>query len=134
MRGIESQGDLEKKIQESITRQERVIYHNAVNEHDTLFGGLALKWMDEVAYLSAAKFARTKLLTVSAGPIKFLTTVPYKSFIAIEAKVTHAGNVKLKIGVTLSIIERSTLHQTKAIEGEFIFAAVDDNLKPVRLR
>ncbi len=125
--------ELTKRIEQSITRQERVIFKNSVNEHDTLFGGLALKWMDEVAYISASRFAQKMLLTVSAGPINFKLPVPYASFITVEGKVSNVGMVKLTINVKVYIEDKQSGNRTEAIDGDFIFVVVDRNLKPLRL-
>ncbi|MCF8372917.1 MAG: acyl-CoA thioesterase [Bacteroidales bacterium] len=125
--------NIEEKIQQSVARQDRVVFKNSLNEHNTLFGGLALKWMDEVAYLSAHRFARKDILTLTAGPIKFRKPIPYKSFIIIEGKVSNVGRVKLTISVKVYIEDKETGARAEAIEGDFVFVAVDENLKPVRL-
>ncbi len=125
--------NIENRIEQSHAKQERVVFMNSVNEHETLFGGLALKWMDEVAYLSASKFAKKDLFTSSVGPVKFLKTVPYGSFISIEAKVLSAGSVKLSIKVNIYIADKQSDTKIKAVEGVFVFVAVDKNFKPVRL-
>ena len=93
----------------------------------------ALKWMDEVAYMSAHRFARKDILTISAGPIKFKKAIPYKSFIVIEGKVANAGRVKLTISVKVYIEDKVSSIRVEAISGDFVFVAVDENLKPVRL-
>lgn len=123
----------EDKVQQSFSRQDRVVFKNSVNEHNTLFGGLALKYMDEVAYLSAHRFAGKDVLTLSAGPVKFKKPIPYKSFICIEGRVVNAGRVKLTINVKVYIENKETGIRTEAIDGDFVFVAVDKNLKPVRL-
>ena len=125
--------DIQEKVEKSLVRQERVVFLNSVNEHNTLFGGLALKWMDEVAYLSASRFARKELLTLTAGPVKFKKPIHYKSFIIVEGKVSKVGRVKLNISVKIYVEDKETGERTEAIEGEFVFVAVDDNLKPIRL-
>jgi len=125
--------NIENRIDNSLTKQERVVFRSSLNEHETMFGGLAMKWMDEVAYLSAAKFANKKLLTTSAGPVKFSVAIPYGSFISIEAKVSKVGSVKLSIEAIIYIVDKQTNAKTKAVEGVFVFVAVDKNLKPIRL-
>ena len=126
--------DIQERIEQSIARQERVVFKNLLNEHDVLFGGFAMQWMDEVAYLSAAKFLGKDVLTVSAGPIRFLKPIPFRSFIATEAKVCDVGKVKLKVQVDIWMCDKQTGTKTKAMESEFVFVAIDQNLKPTRLR
>ncbi len=47
-------------IKKSETRQFKVIFPSTLNDHDTLFGGTAMQWMDEVAYITATRFTRKK--------------------------------------------------------------------------
>jgi len=41
---------IEQKIQAAETRIFKVVFPNTTNHYDTLFGGLAMYLMDEVAY------------------------------------------------------------------------------------
>ena len=43
---------MEERIIQSETRQFKAIFPNTLNANETLFGGQAMKWMDEVAYIT----------------------------------------------------------------------------------
>jgi acyl-CoA hydrolase len=53
---------MEEKIMKAVTRQFRVISPYSLNDHDSLLGGNALKWMSEVAYITATRFTRIKMV------------------------------------------------------------------------
>ena len=53
--------ELDKHIENSITRQFKAIFPNTLNANETLFGGEAMKWMDEVAYITATRFTRQRM-------------------------------------------------------------------------
>jgi len=122
----------EQKIKAE-TRQVKVVFKNLINDHNTLFGGIALQWMDEVAYITATRFCRKKVVTVSTGKIDFKNPIPYGTIAELIGSVEKAGSVKLEINVKIFIEEKYTDTRTLAVEGNFIFAAVDDNNLPVKL-
>jgi len=115
------------------TRQVKVVFKNLINDHNTLFGGIALQWMDEVAYITATRFCRKKVVTVSTGKIDFKNPIPYGTIAELIGSVEKAGSVKLEINVKIFIEEKYTDTRTLAVEGNFIFAAVDDKNLPVKL-
>ncbi len=52
---------MEDRITASITRQFKAVFPCMLNDNKTVFGGEVLKWMDEVAYITATRFAREKM-------------------------------------------------------------------------
>ncbi len=122
----------EQKIKAE-TRQVKVVFKNLINDHNTLFGGIALQWMDEVAYITATRFCRKKVVTVSTGKIDFKKPIPYGTIAELIGSVEKAGTVKLEINVKIFIEEKYSDNRELAVEGNFIFAAVDDNNLPVKL-
>jgi acyl-CoA hydrolase len=125
--------DIQKQKIKAETRQVKVVFKNLINDHNTLFGGIALQWMDEVAYITATRFCRKKVVTVSTGKINFKKPIPYGTIVELIGTVKKAGMVKLEINVKIFIEEKYSDSRMLAVEGNFIFAAVDDNNLPVKL-
>lgn len=125
--------NIEELKEKSETRQVKVVFKNLVNDHNTLFGGIALQWMDEVAYIAATRFCRKKLVTISTGKIDFKKPIPYGAIVEIIGRVANAGAVKLEINVQIFTEEKYIEKREKAVEGNFFFAAVDENNQPIRL-
>jgi acyl-CoA hydrolase len=125
--------DIQKQKIKAETRQVKVVFKNLINDHNTLFGGIALQWMDEVAYITATRFCRKKVVTVSTGKINFKKPIPYGTIVELIGTVEKAGMVKLEINVKIFIEEKYSDSRMLAVEGNFIFAAVDDNNLPVKL-
>jgi len=115
------------------TTQFKKVFKNSVNDHNTLFGGEAMKWMDEVAYITAIRFCNEKLVTISTGKIQFLHPIPIGSIIQIIGKVVKVGNVKIEINVEIYKEDTSSSVLQKSVEGNFFFAAIDENAHPKRL-
>lgn len=120
---------LEEKIQASETRIFKAVFPNTTNHYDTLFGGSAMHLMDEVAFITATRFSRQKMVTVSSDRIDFKKPIPAGTIIELVGKVTYIGTTSLKVRVEIYIEQMYTEGREKAVTGEFTFVAIDDNKK-----
>ena len=77
--------------QQSETRQVKIIFKDSINDQSTLFGGTALKWMDEVAYITATRFCRKRVVTISVDKINFKKPIPHGSIIELVGNVGIIG-------------------------------------------
>ena len=125
--------NIQERIRITETRQFKMIFHNAVNDHDTLFGGTAMQWMDEVAYITATRFTRMNMVTVCCGKIEFLKPIKYGSFAEIIGRVIKAGKAKIEIEVEIFTEDMSSDNRKKAVEASFTFAAIDNDHNPIRI-
>jgi acyl-CoA hydrolase len=124
---------MEELIHLSETRQFKAIFPNTLNANETLFGGQAMQWMDEVAYITATRFTRQRMFTVNTEHIKFLKAVNINSIVEVVGRVEKANQVKLYIKVEIFVEEMYGQGRDKAIEGIFVFASLDENKKPRRI-
>ena len=114
----------------SETRVTKAVFPDSTNHHDTLFGGTALQWMDEISFISATRFSRQMLVTVSSDRIDFKHAVPSGSVVELVANVIEVGRTSLKVRVDVFV---ENLYQdgcTKAITGVFSFVAIGEDKKP----
>ncbi|MBO9701916.1 MAG: acyl-CoA thioesterase [Sporocytophaga sp.] len=125
--------DIEKRIKEAESRQFKAIFPNTVNHYDTLFGGAALAYMDEVAFITATRFSKQRLVTVSTNKIDFKRPIPAGTIIEIVGKIEHVGNTSIQVKVEIFVEEMYHEKREKAIEGLFTMVAVGEDKKPVRI-
>ncbi len=92
---------LEERIQAAESRIFKVVFPNTTNHYDTLFGGMAMYLMDEVAFITATRFARKKVVTVSSGKIDFKQPIPADTIIELVGKVMRIGNTSLDVEVEI---------------------------------
>jgi acyl-CoA hydrolase len=123
----------EEKINNSITRVFKAVFPNTTNHYDTLFGGTAMLYMDEVAFITATRYSRQKMVTVSSDKIDFKIPIPHGTIIELVGKVTYLGTTSLKVRVDIFIEKMHDDYREKAITGEFTFVAIDDNKKAVKI-
>ncbi|WP_215222762.1 acyl-CoA thioesterase [Echinicola shivajiensis] len=121
---------LELKIKKAETRIFKAVFPNTINHYDTLFGGTAMHLMDEVAFITATRFSRQKMVTVSSDKIDFTVPIPAGTIIELVGSIIHIGNTSLKIQVDIFIEQMYEESREKAISGTFTLVAIDENKKP----
>lgn len=89
--------------------------------------------MDEVAFITATRFSRQRMVTVSSSKIDFQKPIPAGTIIELIGRVTEVGNTSLKVSVQIYIEEMYSEKREQAIEGEFSFVAIDENRKPTKI-
>ncbi|MDP4271751.1 MAG: hotdog domain-containing protein [Bacteroidota bacterium] len=124
---------MKQRIESSETRQFKAIFPSTLNANETLFGGQAMQWTDEVAYITATRFTRQRMFTVNTENICFLKTISPGSFVEVVGRVEKAGPVKLTVQVEIYVEEMYGEKREKAVEGVFVFAALDDENRPRRI-
>jgi len=125
--------DLEQRIATAETRIFKTVFPNTTNHYDTLFGGTAMALMDEVAFITATRFTRKTMVTVSSDKIDFKKPIPAGTIIELVGKIEHIGNTSLKVLVEIYVEEMYSFVREKAITGTFTFVAVDKHKKPIRI-
>jgi len=123
----------EERIQQSETRIFKAVFPNTTNHYDTLFGGSAMQLMDEVAFITATRFSRQRMVTVSSDRIDFKRPIPAGTIIELCGRVTYLGNTSLKIRVDIFIEQMYSYQREKAVSGEFTFVAIDEEKNPVKI-
>ena len=125
--------NLEEQINQSETRVFKTIFPNSTNHYDTLFGGVAMAMMDEVAFIAATRFSRQLMVTVSSDKIDFKKPIPAGTIIELIGRVSHVGNTSLKVAVEIYVEQMHAEGRELSVHGEFTFVAIDQNKKPVRI-
>ncbi len=123
----------EERVQLSETHIFKAVFPNTTNHYDTLFGGTAMQLMDEVAFITATRFARLKMVTVSSDKIDFNVPIPSGTIIELVGKVIRMGNTSLDIKVDIYIELMNSDKRELAISGLFKFVAVGEDKNQLRL-
>ena len=123
----------DEKIKTSETHVFKVVFPNITNHHNTMFGGTVMEMMDEVAFMTATRFARKSFVTVSCDRIDFKKPIPADTLVELIGKVKYVGNSSLKVNVEVFVEEMYEEKREKAVSGDFTLVALDENKKPVRI-
>lgn len=123
----------EERINQSKTHIFKAVFPNTTNHYDTLFGGTAMHLMDEVAFITATRFSRQRMVTVSSDRIDFKKPIPGGTIIELIGRVAYIGNTSLKVHVDIYIEQMYSTEREKAVSGEFTFVAIDEHKRPVKI-
>ena len=123
----------EEKIQNSETKVFKVVFPNITNHHNTMFGGTVMEMMDEVAFMTATRFARKSFVTVSCDRIDFKKPIPADTLVELIGRVKYVGNSSLKVNVQVFVEQMYDEVRERAVSGDFTLVAIDADKKPVKI-
>ncbi len=118
------------RMAHAVTRVTKTVFPGRTNHHNTLFGGEALAWMDEAAFIAATRFCRKPLVTVSSDRVDFKEAIPAGTIIELVAKIEHVGRTSIRVQVDIFVENMYNDDQHKAISGTFTFVALGPDRKP----
>lgn len=124
---------IDERIANCKTSIFKAVFPNTTNHYDTLFGGTAMQLMDEVAFITATRFSRQTMVTVSTDKIDFNRPIPGGTIVELVGQVTHVGNTSLKVMVEIFVEQMYEDVRYLAVKGEFSFVALDENKKPIKV-
>jgi len=120
-----------ERIERSRTRITKLVFPQDTNPIGTLYGGTALQWMDEVAFLTATRFARCQIVTVSMDRVDFKVPIPQGAIVELIGEVTRVGTTSMTVRVQILLESTESGAQKLAIEGHLAMVAVDDSMDPI---
>ena len=112
------------------TKVFKTVFPGETNHYDTLFGGTALQWMDEVAFIAATRFTRERVVTVSSDKVNFKMPIPAGTIVELDAQVVKVGNTSLEVSVDVYREDMYEENRVLALHGNFIFVSLD-KVKPI---
>ncbi|MBN9293923.1 MAG: acyl-CoA thioesterase [Flavobacteriia bacterium] len=111
----------------------KAVFPGDTNHHNTMFGGNVMSMMDEVAFLTATRFSRKPIVTVSSNKINFTNPIPSGTIIKLEGKVIRVGRTSVDVQVDIWIESMYRDGQDHAIVGTFTLVAINENRKAVSI-
>jgi acyl-CoA hydrolase len=98
-----------------------------LNHHGYLFGGQLLKWVDEYAWLTAARdFPGHLLVTRAMESINFTTPVPSGSILRFDIRPEKQGVSSITYAVGVFSDEPGAREEKQVFSTRITFACVDD--------
>jgi acyl-CoA hydrolase len=117
-----------------LTQQFKVVFPKYLNSNGTFFGGEAMQWLDEVAFITATRYTRQRMITVKIGNIRFLKPILPNTILEIVGKIVKTGHVKLFIKVEVFSEDMYSQSRERMMEADFVFASCNDELIPIPLK
>jgi acyl-CoA hydrolase len=98
-----------------------------------MFGGKVMEMMDEVAFITATRFARKSFVTVSCDKIDFKRPIPADTLVELIGRVRYVGNSSVKVTVEIFMEEMYADTRDKVVSGDFTLVAIGKDKKPIRI-
>jgi acyl-CoA hydrolase len=115
------------------TRTVRLIFPSDTNHHGNLFGGVALAWMDQAAYMGAARWCRSESVTAHIDAIDFKRPVRAGTIVELIARLVKTGRTSMHIDVETWAEPLHSAERFLVCRGLFVMVAVDEAGKPVAI-
>jgi acyl-CoA hydrolase len=94
-------------------------------------GGTVLKFLDQVAYACASRYAGRYVVTLSVDQVMFLQPIHVGELVTFLASVNHTGTSSMEVGIKVvaeNIRSKGKRHVNSCF---FTMVAVDDDRRPV---
>ncbi len=111
----------------------KAVFPGTTNHYQTLFGGTTLQWMDEVAFITATRYGRSKFVTVSSDRIDFKEPIPAGHLVELIGEVVKVGRSSLVVEVTIYVEEMYSTQRKLAVSGHFTLVCVGEDRKPTAI-
>ena len=125
-------------MNELLARGQAVIAHRVfpsqINSSGTLFGGEALRWMDEAAGIAAGRCAQAAVVTAAMDRIEFHVPIANGALVETIAQVTSIGRSSMQVLVEVWAENLFSGERTRATSGHFVMVAVDETGRPTPVR
>ena len=109
------------------------VFANDLNNYNTLFGGVLMKRIDNVASLAARRHARVReCVTASIDSIDFLHPITQSESVCIEAFVSSTGNKSMEVFCKVITEDMITEDRKVAATAFLTFVALDDSKRPIK--
>jgi len=101
------------------------------NFSGNVHGGTILKFLDQVAYACASRYAGRYVVTLSVDQVMFRQPIYVGELVTFQASVNHTGTSSMEIGIRVLAENIRTQELRHANSCFFTMVAVDDARKPV---
>lgn len=125
---------IDERIERSTTKVFKAVFPNTTNHYDTLFGGTAMHMMDEVAFITATRFSRMKMVTVSSDRIDFKKPILHGTIVELVGNVVKVGRTSIQVRVEIYVEQMYDDSRELAVSGTFTLVAIDDHKQPVPIK
>jgi len=104
------------------------------NFSGNVHGGTILKFLDQVAYACASRYAGRYVVTLSVDQVMFRQPIHVGELVTFLAAVNHTGTSSMEVGIKVVAENIQTQEVRHANSCFFTMVAVDDQRKPMAVK
>ena len=118
---------------DSLTQFVEVVFPDASNHRDILFGGEALSLMGKAAFIAATRHCRLTVVMAASEEVEFRCPVKVGEFAILTARILMTGKSSIRVGVDLDVEDPMTGDIRSSAVGRFTMVALDDKGRPAQV-
>ena len=103
---------------------------NHANNHGTLHGGNLMKWLDELAAMSAMRHAGRTCVTARVNALHFKRPIPVGDTALVESYAYESGRTSVNVRLQAWRENPRTGDRESTTESSFTFVAIDEDGRP----
>jgi len=111
-----------------------MVFPDQTNHYGTLFGGHALRLMDQAAFIAASRYCRLTVVTARSERVDFHTAVHQGQLVEFVARVIAVGTTSMTVEVSLFAEELLSGRRRLCTRGRFVLVALDHQGRPTTVR
>jgi acyl-CoA hydrolase len=100
------------------------------NHLGTIFGGVILSYIDEIAAITAMKHSQEVVVTASIDTVNFLSSAKVGDILYLEGVVISTGRTSMEVYVKVETQSLKSRKKTVTTTAILTMVAVDENGKP----
>ena len=113
----------------SVSEFVQILRQANMNGANRLFGGHLITWMDEVAAVSARRYAEGPVTTACIENMRFLRPAHLNETLVVTGRVIFTGRTSMEVLVTAET-EAYDAQRMLIADAHFILVALDENEHP----
>lgn len=114
----------------SLSKSSKLVLPGDTNNHNTLFGGLLMKYIDELAAIAARRHTQSDCVTAVNDGVHFHKPILNGHIVELEAYVGSVGRTSVEIFVKIMTENTLTKDFSIAATSFLTFVALDDQGRP----
>ena len=107
-----------------------MVFPDHTNHLGTLFGGQALAWMDNAAFIAASRYARLTVVTARSEQVDFRLPIRQGQLVETIARVVEVGRTSMQVEVELIAEDLLSGERETCTRGRFVMIALDSRGRP----
>ena len=118
-------------IAHSRTAMSQLMLPSQANTAGNVHGGEIIKMMDNIAYVVAAKHARTNIVTARVDELEFHTPIYVGALVTCRAELIFVGRSSMEVAVVVTAEDLQSSEPSKvALTAYFTMVALDNDGAP----
>jgi acyl-CoA hydrolase len=108
----------------------RFVLPGSTNALGTIFGGVIMQWIDEIASVAAVRHAGGLAVTAAVDALQFLAPIQMGALVVLKASVNTAHRTSMEVGVRVEVEHPATGERRRTTKAYLTFVAVDTHGRP----